>query len=206
MAEQYIKKINGYFIKDVEARAAAETAKNTANSAASAAATAQTTATETATNLNLFKNTVAAELDKKQDTLKFDGTYNATSNKVATVSTVTQKIAEVIADAPETFDTLKEIADYIASDKTGAAQMNTAISKNATEISGLKTRVSDVETTTSGHTSQISEIKADITELGNVVNSNTQEIQNQTITLRYKTTDEELLILKNGTQLTPTVV
>ena len=206
MAEQYIKKINGYFIKDVEARAAAEAAKNTANSAASAAATAQTTATETATNLNLFKNTVAAELDKKQNNLTFDGTYNATSNKVATVSTVTKKIAEVIADAPEAFDTLKEIADYIASDKTGAANMNTAISKNATAIEGVKSRLSDVETTTAGHTSKISEIKTNITALGNAVNSNKEEIQNQTITLKYKTTDEELLILKNGTQLTPTVV
>lgn len=206
MAEQYIKKINGYFIKDVEARAAAETAKNTANSAASAAATAQTTATETATNLNLFKNTVAAELDKKQNNLTFDGEYNSTSNPAATVSTVTQKIAEVVDNAPSDLDTLKEIADYIKSDKTGAAQMNTAISNNATEISGLKTRVSNLETTTSGHTSKISEIKANITALGNTVNSNTQEIQNQTITLRYKTTDEELLILKNGTQLTPTVV
>lgn len=38
------------------------------------------------------------------------------------------EVAKVIANAPEDYDTLKEIADYIASDKTGAAQINNAIS------------------------------------------------------------------------------
>ena len=37
-------------------------------------------------------------------------------------------IAKVIADAPEDFDTLKEVADYIASDKTRAAEIEIAIS------------------------------------------------------------------------------
>ena len=34
---------------------------------------------------------------------------------------------ELIDGAPDTYDTLKEIADYIAEDKTGAAAMNEAI-------------------------------------------------------------------------------
>lgn len=37
-------------------------------------------------------------------------------------------IAKVVADAPEDFDTLKEVADYIASDKTKAAEIEIAIS------------------------------------------------------------------------------
>lgn len=193
----YIKKINGYVIKDEEARTAAA-------NAASAAATAQTTASETATNLNLFKNTVETELGKKQNTLTFDGTYDANTNKVATVKTVTDKIAEVVADAPEAFDTLEEIANYIASDKTGAANMNNAISANATEISGLKNRVSDLETTTDGHTGALDTIRQSLTQMGAAINSNTQEIQNQTITLRYDGAKEELLILKAGVAITPT--
>lgn len=36
-------------------------------------------------------------------------------------------IAKIVADAPEDLDTLKEIADYIASDKTNAANINIAI-------------------------------------------------------------------------------
>lgn len=47
---------------------------------------------------------------------------------------VTDKIAEVVAGAPADLDTLKEIADYIASDKTNAADINNT-------LTALKTRV-----------------------------------------------------------------
>ena len=47
-------------------------------------------------------------------------------------------IAAIIANAPEDFDTLKEIADYIASDKTNAANMNNAITANTTAINEIK--------------------------------------------------------------------
>lgn len=40
-----------------------------------------------------------------------------------------EEVAKVVASAPEDFDTLKEIAAYIESDKTGAAQMNNAIAQ-----------------------------------------------------------------------------
>ena len=53
---------------------------------------------------------------------------------------VADAIAGVVASAPEDFDTLKEIADYIASDKTGAAEINNAISANATAIAAEKSR------------------------------------------------------------------
>ena len=46
--------------------------------------------------------------------------------------TVATEVAKVVADAPEDFDTLKEVADYIASDKTRAAQIETAISDLST--------------------------------------------------------------------------
>lgn len=47
-------------------------------------------------------------------------------------------IAAVVANAPEDFNTLKEIADYIASDKTGAVNMNNAISANTAAINEIK--------------------------------------------------------------------
>ena len=43
-------------------------------------------------------------------------------------NTVSEAIAEVVAKAPEDFDTLKEIADYIASDKTKAAEIEADLS------------------------------------------------------------------------------
>ena len=65
----------------------------------------------------------------KQDNLSFDGEYDADSNKVATVQTVALKIAEIIANAPEKFNTLKELADWLDTHETEAAKMNSAIAE-----------------------------------------------------------------------------
>ena len=49
---------------------------------------------------------------------------------------VTAKIAEIIAEAPENLNTLKEIADWISTHEDSASAMNTAILANKTAISG----------------------------------------------------------------------
>lgn len=51
---------------------------------------------------------------------------------------VADAIAGVVASAPEDFDTLKEIADYIASDKTGAAELINRVTANETAIANLE--------------------------------------------------------------------
>ena len=51
---------------------------------------------------------------------------------------VASAIADVVASAPDDFDTLKEIADYIASDKTGATEINNKLATHDTDIAGLK--------------------------------------------------------------------
>ena len=51
---------------------------------------------------------------------------------------VTEEIAKIVANAPENFDTLKEIADWIQNDTTGAASM-------ANDILNLKTKVETLE-------------------------------------------------------------
>ena len=45
-----------------------------------------------------------------------------------------QKISDVVGGAPEMFDTLKEISDYIAQDQTAAAAFTTSIAQNAARI------------------------------------------------------------------------
>lgn len=71
---------------------------------------------------------------------------NSDSNVDGSVKkTVADAIARVVAGAPEDLDTLKEIADYIASDKTGAAEL-------AAAISALKTL-------TAGHTKSIEDLR-----------------------------------------------
>lgn len=60
-------------------------------------------------------------------------TLNGTGDGSVT-KTVTDKIAEVVADAPEDFDTLKEISDWISGHEEDASAMNTAIKANAEAI------------------------------------------------------------------------
>lgn len=48
-----------------------------------------------------------------------------------------EETAKIVGNAPANYDTLKEIADYIASDATGAAEMSNKINKNATDIANL---------------------------------------------------------------------
>ena len=56
---------------------------------------------------------------------------------------VTKKIADVVAGAPEAFDTLKELADWIENHQTDATAMNSAINKNSSDIADVQSSVSD---------------------------------------------------------------
>ena len=58
-------------------------------------------------------------------------------------STVTTEIAKVVADAPEDFNTLKEMSDWIAGHEDDASAMNSAISDNKTAITSLQTGKAD---------------------------------------------------------------
>lgn len=72
--------------------------------------------------------------ESKQDNLSFDGEYDKATNKVATVKTVTDKIAQVIANAPESYDTLAEIAAWIAEHPENVAELNRLINENKENI------------------------------------------------------------------------
>lgn len=73
-----------------------------------------------------------------QEALVFDGTYNARTNKVATVQTVADKIAAIVAGANTSYDTLKEIADWILAHPNDVAALNSAIIANANAIVALQ--------------------------------------------------------------------
>lgn len=67
-----------------------------------------------------------------------------TLNGDKTVSgSVAYQIAQIVAGADESFDTLKEIADWITTHKTDATTMNSQINANKDDISSLKTKVGD---------------------------------------------------------------
>lgn len=85
------------------------------------------------------RKAAVAALQSLIDILNSDSNVDGSVKK-----TVADAIARVVAGAPEDFDTLKEIADYIAADKTGAAEL-------AAAISALKTL-------TAGHTKSIEDL------------------------------------------------
>lgn len=81
---------------------------------------------------------IYSALTNKQNTVSFDGDYNATTNKAATVATVSREIAKLVADAPEAFNTLEEIAKWIAEHPESVAQLNALIAQNSEAIAQLQ--------------------------------------------------------------------
>lgn len=54
--------------------------------------------------------------------------------KTETDNKIISKVAEIVAGAPEDFDTLKEMSDWIASHENSAAEMNSEIQTLKTDI------------------------------------------------------------------------
>lgn len=97
---------------------------------------------------------------------------NSDSNVDGSVKkTVADAIARVVAGAPEDLDTLKEIADYIASDKTGAAQLAAAISQ-------LQTLTEKHTSDIAGNASGVAENKAGVAALKTLTARHTRSIEN----------------------------
>ena len=94
---------------------------------ASIKATAQGQATE-----------IARLGENKQNNLSFDETYNAETNKVATVQTVVRLLSEIVANAPEDLNTLAELAAWITAHPEDVAAINASIQANATAIAENK--------------------------------------------------------------------
>ena len=77
---------------------------------------------------------------------------------------VTAKIAEIVANAPEDLDTLKEIADWISTHANDAGAMNTQINTNKNDIAALQTSVAGKADT--GHKHSASDITSGTLPVG----------------------------------------
>lgn len=77
--------------------------------------------------------------------------------------TVAQEVAKIIGNAPEDFDTLKEIADWISEHGDDAAAMNSAIQQNKTDIatnkSAIETNTASIGTNTTNIATNTKNIK-----------------------------------------------
>ena len=88
----------------------------------------------------IAKKADITSIPSKVSELANDSNYQ-TAEQIS--STVTTEIAKVVANAPEDFDTLKEMSDWIAGHENDASTMNSAISDNKTAITALQTGKAD---------------------------------------------------------------
>ena len=88
--------------------------------------------------------TIASQITELQESS--GGTGGAGLDQEAVQGLIDTSIAALINSAPETYDTLKEIADYIASDKSAMETLNTAIGKKVDKVSGKQLSTEDFTT------------------------------------------------------------
>lgn len=103
---------------------------------------------EVLAQLNAFKTVVGEDNETQNALIKKNTDAIAVLNGDGDGSVskqVSEAIAAVVAEAPEAFDTLKEIADYIAGDKTNAAELLNKINANTSAISDEKSRAEGKE-------------------------------------------------------------
>ena len=77
---------------------------------------------------------------------------------------VAEEIAKIVANAPEDFDTLKEIADWISTHSDSASAMNSAIQENSNAVSSLKTLLGVDSSSSTWTSSELTNIKADVAQ------------------------------------------
>ena len=108
------------------------------------------------------------------------------------IKIIEEQIAEIIAEAPENLNTLKEIADWISTHEDSASAMNTAILANKTAISG-KADKSHTHTK-----SQITDFPTSLPANGGTATKATQDGNGNVITSTY--------VKKSGDTLTGPIV
>lgn len=89
---------------------------------------------------NKIKANTAAIETNRQALQTLNGTGAGSVSKA-----VTDGIAQVLNGAPETFDTLKEVADWIENDTTGAAAMAQQIAQNQSSITTINQSIQNLQ-------------------------------------------------------------
>ena len=105
---------------------------------------------------------------------------NTLNGDETTEGSVAYQIAQIIADAPEAFNTLKEIADWIAEHPEDTAAMNAQIQQNTADIADNASDIASLQTTVSGHTTSIATNTSDIATLQTTVSGHTTSIATNT--------------------------
>lgn len=122
---------------------------------------------KTAIEAEVTRATAAQDtINGKIDTLNGDNTVGGSVKKI-----VTDEVAKIIANAPEDFDTLKQVADYITADKTRADELETTISGLQRAVGEINGSYITGETFVSAINGIQSNVQPRLTSLENFVNS-----------------------------------
>ena len=107
--------------------------------------------TEISASISTINSDIATTLDSAKSYADTQDAATLASAKAYTdttaASAAADAVAAVVAGADSDFDTLKEVADWIKSDTTGAAALQT-------DVAGLKTKVSTLESASHTHTNK----------------------------------------------------
>lgn len=101
------------------------------------------------------------------------------------VKTVATEIAKVVAGAPESLDTLKEISDWISEHADSAATMNTSIAANTSKITKLLAQlgITDLDATvTKTVIARITEIETKLGDLDTLLDGYVKTTDIETVT------------------------
>ena len=106
------------------------------------------------------------------------------TKSVRTISA--EEVAKIVAGADANFDTLKEIADWIKSDTTGAAKMANDIAQNASDIKAINDGLDEFMTGTVGESNgagtifdQLTSINSELESLGGGAGSIANQIKSE---------------------------
>ena len=106
------------------------------------------------------------------------------TKSVRTISA--EEVAKIVAGADANFDTLKEIADWIKSDTTGAAKMANDIAQNTSDIKTINDSLDEFMTGTVGESNgagtifdQLTSINSEIESLGGGAGSIANQIKTE---------------------------
>ena len=94
-------------------------------------------------------------------------------------SAVAAKIAEIVANAPEDLDTLKEIADWISAHANDAAAMNTQIQTNKDNIAANSSSISAMNTQITENKNNIAANSSSISAMNTAILANTEAINSK---------------------------
>jgi hypothetical protein len=111
-----------------------------------------------------------------------NGDASTTGSVANTANTAAAtKVAEIVANADASYDTLKEIADWILNDTTGAAKMNADIGTNTTNIALNTAAIELLETSTvsiATYEAKIAELEQEILTVNSRCNVLDKEVKN----------------------------